>query len=95
MVGEKPTEVRVSIYNPWAAPVVASEVVATAKLATGVEVLIPAVPLEELTMNLWVPEPFCIVNAVVEEIFMSRPPAPVKPERKEPEELKLLRRLPV
>lgn len=36
-----------------------------------------------------------MVNAVVEEIFMSSPPAPVKPERKAPEELFNSKRLAV
>ena len=52
-------------------------------------------PLAVLMLNFDTPEPFWISKAVVDEIFMSRPPAAVKPERKGPEELKLLIRFPV
>ena len=47
------------------------------------------------TLNTDVPDPFWISKAVVEARFRSNPPAPVNPERKDPEELFTWKRLAV
>ena len=64
---------------------VVSVVVAMEKVATGVEVAMPAFLLVESTVNTALP-PFWMVRAVVEEIFISSPPAAVKEERNVDEE---------
>ena len=45
-----------------------------------------AMELVESTLNTSTPDPFWILKAVVEEIFMSSPPAWVNPDRKVPDE---------
>ena len=70
----------------WARPPTYRESVVVAELNVPPPVSV-ILPLLLLTTNSFTPDPFWMVKAVVDEMFMSSPPLAVNPERKLEEEL--------